>query len=407
MIRLKLAFQSSDPYSDLKSQFPCPQVESLSRDIEKKRGQYEEAAAEVARLKQELEEMIKVSDGIKGANSALRETNARLEGDVDGLKEAKDGLKRDLATANSHVARLKAEMEVSRGSMEEKEVELESALRDVQRLKCELEGSQKEAVHLNSELEETRKQFEANVSIVTQENASLRQEIADLVQQVGRLEQSAAESQTEVDQVQSEHTRLVQLYDSALREARAVHGSLVQSEDEIPIGGIGVHIKAPEDAGGGDDYDDMAVYVDRLVEGGAAAASGKISAGDEMLEVSGRELAGLDADGVKSLIVGPVGTPVTIKGKRCRDGSKYTVTLIRMGGTAGGSSFDVEKMAETSRHVAEEMHAELVVLKSECVRLRQETERLESEGAGSRKLLAASEKEVEVPIAISHFIKPV
>jgi hypothetical protein len=66
-----------------------------------------------------------------------------------------------------------------------------------------------------------------------------------------------------------------------------------------------------------------------VVGGSAAAKSGKIAAGDVVVSIDGKEVAGLDVSECDKLLVGAEGTSVVVRGKRGDKGSVYEATLVR------------------------------------------------------------------------------
>lgn len=126
-----------------------------------------------------------------------------------------------------------------------------------------------------------------------------------------------------------------------------MHGKICGT-GSVEDGGIGIKIEAPIEAGG-----DGVVRVDDVIASGPAAKSGKVAVDDAILDVGGRSTVGRSVEEVRTLIVGPVGTPVTITARK-ESGERYIVTLIRSGG--GHEGLSVEERSEEGCGRAIQLH---------------------------------------------------
>ena len=68
-------------------------------------------------------------------------------------------------------------------------------------------------------------------------------------------------------------------------------------------------------------------YVDRIVPGFAAERSGRFAVGDVVHAIDGVAVQGYGLDAIKSLTIGPAGTPVAID--YSRGGQRLSETLVR------------------------------------------------------------------------------
>jgi hypothetical protein len=160
--------------------------------------------------------------------------------------------------------------------------------------------------------------------------------------ELSELRRKLAESQAETESAHAEHRQLAEELATALEAVSKMHSGICKKETETAeLGGIGVKIEAPAEGG-----EDSVIRIDAVHAQGPAAESGKISVDDTLLEVDGQDLTGLTVEEARELIVGPAGTPVTLKARRQDDGTKYMVTLLRAGtgsstltsSAAGGSA---------------------------------------------------------------------
>ena len=135
--------------------------------------------------------------------------------------------------------------------------------------------------------------------------------------------------------------------EEATMAVKAMHSIICKQGPAAAQGGIGVALGSEMVRVKGSP---IKMYkVAQLASSGPAAASGAIQAGDYILEVDGRKLAGMHSKDVKLLIRGPSGTSITLKAQRPGAGSgPYHVTLTRGGGEADQS---LASMSETASSV--------------------------------------------------------
>ena len=297
------------------------------------------------------------------SETRLRERVGELEKVQVLLTTQVTELEKESHASSSEVLRLKDELEKTSIRMIDREEALENSLKEGQRVKSELEVSMRDTSQIKDELSEARKMLEDETYRMSAESAMLVDENSALRRSIDSLRELLAASEKEVLNAHEEHDRIVREMGRAMAEAKKVHAILAGNVDDVQIGGIGVSIEAPENPLEADESDDISVRVERLVEGGPAAVSGKIQVDDIILEVHGREVTGMDTESVKELITGVEGTPVTIKGKRADDGSKYVVTMVRSAGTTPLDHFVVGLSRESSR-LAEAVLGEVAGLKA-------------------------------------------
>ena len=135
--------------------------------------------------------------------------------------------------------------------------------------------------------------------------------------------------------------------EEATMAVKAMHSIICKQGPAAAQGGIGVALGSEMVRVKGSP---IKMYkVAQLASSGPAAGSGAIQAGDYILEVDGRKLAGMHSKDVKLLIRGPSGTSITLKAQRPGAGSgPYHVTLTRGGGEADQS---LASMSETASSV--------------------------------------------------------
>ena len=111
--------------------------------------------------------------------------------------------------------------------------------------------------------------------------------------------------------------------------SQAAHNSAMESSPEplaVPVGQVGVGMRI---------QDDPPHKIISLVPGGPAARSGAIRVGDYLLAISDVEVRGLSAANIRSLIVGPDGSKVSLRFKRASTKGSSAASTPRDAGEPG------------------------------------------------------------------------
>jgi hypothetical protein len=226
--------------------------------------------------------------------------------------------------------------------------------------------------------------------------------------EVDKAKRALREAMVEVEVAQSEHQLLAEELNRAVCSAQKMYDAAMRSgAREAAEGGIGVKIEGSEVHGEGEAH----VRIDAVLPGGPASGCPLIKANHILEAVAGTNLSMLSVEEARSLIVGPAGTPVTIKvgnnllfsaqnlflpppqspspinfssfqppsrgrrrflspplnrtqGRDPESGKAYIVTLLRSGGVAGDGLLDdntraaCKKIQSIYKHV-ENLEAEL------------------------------------------------
>jgi len=186
-----------------------------------------------------------------------------------------------------------------------------------------------------------------------------------------------------------EYEKLSEELGSALLAVQEMYSRVCRTET-VELGGIGIKIEAPLEACSGESM----IRVDDIIEGGPAGANGKMAVDDILVEVQGRDLSGLPVDEVRTLIVGPVGSPVTIRARSGQDGSEYVVTLLRWG-SGSHAEGHVQEKSNRACERADRLHEQISQLEGELSDTQREAEELRAELEGLRQQLQDKEKLVE------------
>jgi hypothetical protein len=108
---------------------------------------------------------------------------------------------------------------------------------------------------------------------------------------------------------------------AALRAVGTMHGAVCRVLVDA-VKGTGLILAVGKDG---------SVYVEKLVEGSAAASCGSVAVGDVLLEVDGEDPAG-DIDAAEAALAGEAGVSVRLKLLRRPAGKEIEVALVRGGG---------------------------------------------------------------------------
>lgn len=128
--------------------------------------------------------------------------------------------------------------------------------------------------------------------------------------EVDRVRRALRDAMVEVEVAQSEHQLLAGELNKAVCSAQKMYDAAMRSgAREAAEGGIGVKIEGSEVHGEGDAH----VRIDGVLPGGPASGCPLIKANHVLEAVNGTDLSRLSVEEARSLIVGPAGTPVTIK----------------------------------------------------------------------------------------------
>ncbi len=341
-------------------------------ESKKSKGELDASKKEAAGLKSELQRVrddfdYAVSEGkkYKGELEGARKEIARLSAElqrvsgelVDTITESKK-LKGELDMSKKEAAMLKSEMRRMTG-------ELEVAVAEAKKLKIETEcekeakSSLREAnVRLESELVAERGRLaELSQSLASSktECSNLKVEVTKLLNDLGDMKQRHLESlntihgkdsnvamlqsqisglendlhtcKAEILTAHEEHGHLAADLAITLNCLQSIHQSVTRKSAGSEAG-IGVKIEGSNNHGETGSF----IRIDDIMQGGSAYGRGKLHIDDVIVAVNGRDLTGLSVGEVRNLIVGPIGTPVTLTGLQEGSGNKYMVTLIRSGG---------------------------------------------------------------------------
>jgi C-terminal processing protease CtpA/Prc len=135
-----------------------------------------------------------------------------------------------------------------------------------------------------------------------------------------------AGSLAETDDAFEELDRVSRELMSAIGAVKEMYGAVMGKEDPSE-GGLGIKISSPFDGG--------QIRVNEIIRGGPAALRNKFSVDDVLLSVNGQPVSGKSVEDLRSLIVGPSGTPVTLKAQRHKDGGRFMVMLPRTTNLSG------------------------------------------------------------------------
>jgi hypothetical protein len=124
----------------------------------------------------------------------------------------------------------------------------------------------------------------------------------------------------------------------------------IVGQGQILEGTVGIKLQEASTSGlGGEDVSVQTVeqngcifYVEALVEGGAAQVSHRVREEDVLETVDGLPLKDLTLAEAEGLLMGEIGSQITIKGRRGLCGSEYIVTLTS---TQGGGAVDLAAAA--------------------------------------------------------------
>ena len=143
--------------------------------------------------------------------------------------------------------------------------------------------------------------------------------------EVDKTKRALREAMVEIEIAQSEHQLLAEELNRAVCSAQKMYDAAMRNgAREAAEGGIGVKIEGSEVHG----EENAHVRIDAVLPGGPASGCPLIKANHILEAVAGTNLSVLSVEEARSLIVGPAGTPVTIK-----VGNTPKLVTIKVGNT--------------------------------------------------------------------------
>lgn len=183
--------------------------------------------------------------------------------------------------------------------------------------------------------EECRWSLEATLKASQAECEKLRSDLVDEANKTEASAEAVRNLERELDLARKDKASLQETCDNALASFVRMHNAIC-TEAQATVGGVGIVVRAEEG---------KRVKVKSLIEGGSAALSGQVKAGDVIVKVDNREVHGLSFRAFQGLLLGAPGTKVSIVGVREKDGQRYDVILIRNGTVREGADLAEEGMA--------------------------------------------------------------
>ncbi len=307
-------------------------IDSLSKDLEAMSQKYSEAMDKANVLDRELSAYNQDKD-------AQVKAIVRLETEANMLRRAEAEAKKSVENLNQEVKRLN------------------QSLKDVEGARAVLEhdnGSLKRQVN-----EATAREAEKMEAItrLTSEITNLSRLFGDLKQQFDQVNSQADMGRKEAETAFAEHTiiatELTTILDAMRRMRDAACGSARTDEQS------GALMELQQSGG-------SALTVKHVANGPAAI---KISIGDTVLKIDGRDVTNMSLKDANALVAGKVGSPLTVTARRVSTGVRYMATVVRPGSKADE---DVVRLMENQAcESARTIHAELSAMRTELAHLKQ------------------------------------
>jgi C-terminal processing protease CtpA/Prc len=260
-------------------------------------------------------------DEYENANARLGKQISDLTIELEKQQSLTMTLDKQVGAKKIETKILSDQLETIQNEKQHLEIRIQTLYAQLRDLENQNEVSQRKLVLAASarlELEEIRRMQHEELTVLKESSISALGSLADAERDMSTLKRNVAETHAEyVKQVNNYQAQLAKeremttVIEQQLEIAKVKVASCrrlldVMSGYEVQRAGVGILVRTHPQVTG-------FFSVKELFEGGSAAHSEKIKIGDTLLEVDGIAVKGMPIDSVQNLIVGPVGSAVTIK----------------------------------------------------------------------------------------------
>ena len=358
---------------------------ALMTELERSKAAALQSEAEAAGAKQVAECARKETEL---AGKAVEEVKAQLAGAAAKLDEAQaQVLKLDTAraAADEKIQRLQNELSNANADKEKLDAEISTLTKESAKKDGQLQETAAVTAHLRAEMEALRTQLtgkDSQIKTLEEELAGAeklvaekRKELQKMMEDYHSVEEDLSKSAAQEAVARNKLQEATRVWDTARVSYQEYHDSMRARMAEATkaaqamyiavcqptvgsVAGLGLVLAAPPQGM-------KNPVIQELVEGGAAKACGKMSAGDLLLAVDGAATQGAGLEDVEVMLCGKVGSKMTIRAQTPGSKKAYEVAVVRelAADEAAVSSLATWLQPEAVR-VAAGMHQELEDLRA-------------------------------------------
>ncbi len=378
---------------------------------------HEDACAAVARLQEELATAQTRMKTLKDELIDAISSRDKMRMDLSGASNQKEEVERSKQSIEKYVNDLydaiynqpRASANASKtlnykvSEALQKAIALHSELEDLRdqatvfkskadEIKSELDN--RELQHMNSFSVRSQAENERDMA-VERRNLAERQ-LKDAQAEGQRYLEEAQKATAYAQDITVQNLDLRHNLSAALYAVQVIHTSVCGSQGAQLLGGLGIKV---DEHPGEDDTVSGPITISEITDGGPMSQTGKVCVGDQIVTIDGQVASNMYIEDVRSMIVGPSGTRVTLTVKSQRTGTVQSFNLVRSGGIGtdpNTAASEVRKkmleMRNKTCRAADQMTEDLARLKSDLdlasARLRQESDAVQ-------RTQVASEREIQ------------